>query len=61
MTFKMTNFGILSCCFNNVILCNIFFKQEVQHTRNKEISLQIVSIFPINSQKIKVLVTLTLK
>ena len=48
---KNDNLGILSCYFNNVLPCSIFLKQAVQHTRNKEISLQIVSMFLIYSQK----------
>ena len=48
---KNDNLGILSCYFNNVLPCSIFLKQAVQHTRNKEIGLQIVSIFPIYNQK----------
>ena len=48
--------------FKNVIPCNIFLKQVVQHTRNKEIGLQIkCQYFQFTAKNIKVLVTLTLK
>ena len=55
-TVSQNNMGInglltLSCYFNNVILCSIVLKQEVQYTQNKESALLIVSIFPIYSQK----------
>ena len=44
---------ILSLCFNNVVLCNIFLKKKTDFNLNKEIALKYCKNFPFSSKNIE--------